>query len=185
MKPSFQTEQFGLTFFKLFSFYIYLTFSRIFYLQSSESGSFKLIRNSRETDLEEMVRIWYDASILAHSFIPSSFWALNKSAMREKYLSLAENLVFEEEGKVAGFISLVGEGVCALFVAPEMQGKGIGRALLEHAMALKGNLSLKVYKENENALRFYEKCGFIAVREEIDEFAGRLQILMEWKQAQN
>jgi len=26
--------------------------------------------------------------------------------MKEKYLPLAENLVFEEEGKVAGFISL-------------------------------------------------------------------------------
>ncbi len=140
-----------------------------------------MIRNCRETDLEEMVRIWYDASFLAHSFIPSSFWALNKSAMKEKYLPLAENLVFEEEGKVAGFISLVGERICALFVAPEMQGKGIGRALLGHAMILKGNLSLKVYRENENALSFYEKCGFVAVGEEIDEFTDCMQILMEWR----
>jgi putative acetyltransferase len=141
----------------------------------------KLIRNHRETDLEEMVRIWYDASVLAHSFIPSYFWALNKSAMKEKYLPLAENLVFEEEEKVAGFISLVGERVCALFVAPEMQGKGVGRALLGHAMILKGNLSLKVYRENENALSFYEKCGFAAVGEEIDEFTDCVQILMEWR----
>jgi len=73
--------------------------------------------------------------------------------MKDKYLPLAENLVFEEEGKVAGFISLVGERVCALFVAPEMQGKGISGALLGHAMILKGNLSFKVYRENENALR--------------------------------
>lgn len=140
-----------------------------------------MIRNYRETDLEEIIRIWYDASVIAHSFIPSSFWASNKSAMRDKYLPLAENLVFEEEGKAAGFISLVGEKVCALFVAPEMQGKGIGRALLEHAMVLKGNLSLKVYRENENALRFYEKRGFAAVGEEIDEFTGCTQIRLEWK----
>ena len=44
-----------------------------------------------------MVRIWYDASVTAHSFIPSSFWALQKNEMKEKYLPLAENLVFEEE----------------------------------------------------------------------------------------
>lgn len=144
-----------------------------------------MIRDCSEADLEEMVRIWYEASVLAHSFIPSSFWAFNKSAMREKYFPLAENLIFEEEGKVAGFISLVGERICALFVAPEMQGKGIGRALLEHALALKGNLSLKVYKENENAFRFYEKFGFLAVGEEIDEFTGCTQILMMWKQTQN
>lgn len=140
-----------------------------------------MIRDYRETDIEEMVKIWYDASVLAHSFIPASFWALNKSAMRERYLPLAENLVFEEEGKVAGFISLVGEKVCALFVAPEMQRKGIGRALLEHALVLKGNLSLKVYRENENALRFYEKCGFVAFGEEIDEFTGCTQVLLDWK----
>ncbi|RPJ79145.1 MAG: GNAT family N-acetyltransferase [Alphaproteobacteria bacterium] len=140
-----------------------------------------MIRNYRETDLEEMVRIWYNASVIAHSFIPTSFWALHKNAMKEKYLPVAENLIFEEEGKVAGFISLVGEKVCALFIAPEMKGRGAGRALLDHAKLLKGKLFLKVYRENENALRFYKKCGFIAVGEEIDESTGCMQILMEWE----
>ena len=140
-----------------------------------------MIRNYKETDLEEMVRIWYDASVLAHSFIPSSFWALNKNAMKEKYLPLAENIVLEEEGKIAGFISLVGERICFLFVEPEMQKKGVGRVLLEYAKILKGELSLKVYRENENAFRFYEKCGFVEVGEEIDGFTDCMQILMEWR----
>jgi len=142
-----------------------------------------LIRSYRKTDLEEMVRIWYEASVIAHFFIPASFWALQKSAMKDKYLPLAENFIFEEEGQIAGFISLVGEHVCALFVAPEMQGRGIGKALLEYAKTLKGRLSLKVYRENENALRFYEKCGFVAAGEEIDEYTGCAQILMEWELA--
>jgi putative acetyltransferase len=141
----------------------------------------KLIRYYRKTDLEEMVNIWYEASVTAHSFIPASFWALQKSTMKEKYLPLAENFIFEEDGQLAGFISLVGERACALFVAPEMQGRGIGRVLLEHAKTLKERLSLTVYRENERALRFYEKCGFIAAGEEVDEFTGCVQILMEWK----
>jgi putative acetyltransferase len=140
----------------------------------------KLIRNYRKTDLEEMVNIWYEASVTAHSFIPVSFWALQKSTMKEKYLPFAENFIFEEDGQLAGFISLVGKRVCALFVSPEMQGRGIGRALLEHAKTLKGRLSLTVYRENERALRFYEKCGFVAAGEEVDEFTGCVQILMEW-----
>ena len=139
-----------------------------------------MIRNYRETDLEEMVRIWYNASIIAHSFIPASFWALQKSAMKDKYLPLAENFVFEDEGKVKGFISLVGKRVCALFVTPAMQGKGIGRALLENSKTLKGKLSLKVYRENESAFGFYKKCGFVAAGEELDERTGCVQILMEW-----
>jgi len=139
-----------------------------------------LIRTYREKDLEEMVRIWYDASVIAHSFMPASFWASYKSAMKEEYLPLSENYVFEQEGKVAGFISLVGEIVCALFVAPEAQGKGAGKALLEHAKALKGRLSLKVYRDNRKAVFFYEKRGFRAAGEDVDEHTGCVQILMEW-----
>lgn len=140
-----------------------------------------MIRNYRETDLDDMVRIWYEASVTAHFFVPASFWALQKSAMKEEYLPRAENLVFESEGNIAGFISLVDNRVCALFVAPEMQGKGIGRALLEHVKAFKGTLSLRVYRENEKSLNFYEKCGFKAVGEELDESTGCVQIVMEWE----
>lgn len=140
-----------------------------------------MIRTYRETDLEEMIRIWYDASIIAHPFMPSSFWASHKSVMKEKYLPLAENYVFEQEGKVMGFISLVGEKVCALFIAPEAQGKGTGKALLEHAKVLKGRLSLKVYRDNKRAIIFYEKIGFKATDEEVDEYTGCVQVLMEWE----
>ncbi|AKB75606.1 Acetyltransferase [Methanosarcina lacustris Z-7289] len=140
-----------------------------------------MIRTYRETDLEEMVRIWYEASVIAHPFVPASFWASHKSAMKEKYLPLAENYVFEQEGKVTGFISLVGEKVCAIFVAPEMQGGGIGKALLEHAKLLKGRLSLKVYRDNKKAILFYEKSGLRAVGEEVDEHTDCLQVLMEWE----
>lgn len=140
-----------------------------------------MIRTYKETDLEEMVRIWYAASVIAHSFMPAPFWASYKSPMKEEYLPLAENYVFEQDGKVAGFISLAGEKVCALFVAPEAQGKGTGKALLEHAKALKGRISLKVYKENKKAILFYEKSGFRATGEEVDEYTGRMQILMEWE----
>lgn len=140
-----------------------------------------MIRSYEKTDLEEMVRIWYEASVIAHFFIPASFWASQKSTMKEKYLPLAKNFIFEEEGQISGFISLVGEHVCALFIAPEMQGRGIGRALLEHAKTLKGKLSLKVYNENERAFHFYKKCGFVAASEEVDEYTGCVQILMEWE----
>ncbi len=101
--------------------------------------------------------------------------------MKEKYLPFAENFIFEERGQLAGFISLVGERVCALFISPEMQGRGIGKALLEHAKTLKGKLSLKVYRENERALHFYENCEFTAAGEELDEHSGCVQVLMRWE----
>ena len=140
----------------------------------------KMIRNYRETDLDKMVDLWYNASVSAHPFIPASFWASQKKAMREKYLPFAENFVFEEKGQVLGFISLAGSKICALFVSPDVQGRGIGKALLRYAKVLRGKLTLKVYKENETALEFYKRCGFIITGEEIDEYTGCPQFLMKW-----
>jgi putative acetyltransferase len=142
-----------------------------------------MIRNYKEFDLEEMVRLWYKASITAHVFVPASFWAAQRNYMKEKYLPLAENFVFEEEGKIKGFISLVGNKVCALFVAQESQGQGIGKLLLEYAKNMNENLELKAYKENKRAFNFYKKSGFKVVREEIDEYTERVQFLMEWRQS--
>lgn len=144
-----------------------------------------MIRLCKESDFEELIKIWYDASVLAHTFVPAKFWAGQKEAMRNTYLPAVENWVFEGEGEVQGFISLIGERVCALFVAPDRQGKGIGTALIKHAKALKGNLSLKVYRENVNALHFYEKCGFVPVSEETDVYTGFKQLLMELEKERN
>ncbi|HEY3362717.1 MAG TPA: GNAT family N-acetyltransferase [Methanosarcina sp.] len=146
----------------------------------NDRESDRLIQKYRKADLEEIVRIWYEASVIGHSFVPASYWASQKNAMKERYLPLAENFVFKEDRQIAGFLSLVGERVCALFVAPEMQGRGIGRTLLECAKTQKKKLSLKVYRENESAFRFYKKCEFIAAGEEVDEYTGHIQILMEW-----
>lgn len=142
-----------------------------------------MIRNYKESDLEEMVRLWYKASITAHTFVPASFWAAQRNDMKEKYLPLAENFVFEEEGQIKGFISFVGDKICALFVAPEAQGQGIGKHLLKHAKKLRLDLELKVYKKNKKAFNFYKKSGFKVVREEIDEYTECVQFLMEWRQS--
>lgn len=140
-----------------------------------------MIRVYREKDLEDMVRIWYDASVIAHPFVPASFWASYRPAMKKEYLPLAENYVYEQDGEVAGFISLAGEIVCALFIAPEAQGKGAGKELLEHAKALKKRLFLKAYRDNRKAILFYEKNGLRAAGQEVDEYTGCVQVLMEWE----
>ncbi|MCQ4438187.1 GNAT family N-acetyltransferase, partial [Clostridioides difficile] len=67
-----------------------------------------------------------------------------------------------------------------LFVAPAMQGHGIGRALVEHALALKGSLELEVYADNRDAHAVYTRLGFdeISRRDEDDEGLPFANILM-------
>ena len=73
-------------------------------------------------------------------------------------------LVAENEDGVVGFIAVEGSFVEHLYVAPAHQGIGIGDALLSRAMEMRPEgLMLWTFERNENARRFYEKRGFVAV----------------------
>ena len=79
-------------------------------------------------------------------------------------------LVAEADGRVVGFASVYGPGrfLHHLYVDTDVQGMGIGRALLSEAVLRTGpSLSLKCQVRNENARRFYRACGWVE-----DEGAG-------------
>ncbi len=113
------------------------------------------------TDLHALSTIWFEASRLAHAFIGEQRLSEQRILIEEKYLPNAETWVASLEGAPVGFISLLDNFVGGLFVAPGRQGMGIGRALIAHALALRGELELEVYTDNTQALRFYESLGFI------------------------
>ena len=51
-----------------------------------------------------------------------------------------------------------------LYILPECQDRGLGRQLLEKAMAGARELRLWTFQANEKARRFYERHGFTAER---------------------
>lgn len=72
--------------------------------------------------------------------------------------------VAEEEGRVCGFLARDGAEVCSLYVLPEAQGQGIGKALLDAAKAAVPHLTLWVFQANNGAQRFYLREGFTETR---------------------
>jgi len=77
----------------------------------------------------------------------------------------------EDEGRIVGFLSIAhsqrdgGDVLERLYVEPDVQGQGIGTALLEQAKALRpGGLVLWVFQKNRGARRFYERHGFRLVK---------------------
>ncbi|HUH50180.1 MAG TPA: GNAT family N-acetyltransferase [Mycoplana sp.] len=123
------------------------------------------------TDLQKLSAIWFDASIRAHSFIGETRLREQRVAVETIYLPKAETWVACHRGEPVGFISLLGTFIGGLFVAPEQQGLGAGRALVSHALELKGELCLEVYTANTQALGFYKSLGFeeISRRAQDDE----------------
>lgn len=139
-----------------------------------------MIREYTQTDIDQILAIWLSSSIEAHNFIEPGFWESKVSDMRDLYIPASETFVYESDGKIAGFYSLYGSNLAAIFVAPSSQGKGVGSVLLDDAKKRREKLELTVYKENVSSVKFYEKHGFISLGEQVDEHTNHLELVMEY-----
>ncbi len=131
-----------------------------------------MIRRYIGKDCEVLIALWSAASAIATPFLSDEFLAEERDNIRQIYLPTAESWVFETDGIVRGFISLLGHEVGGFFVHPKFQGCGIGRALMDHAVQLHGSLYLDVFSENAIGRRFYHRYGFRYESETI--YAGHL-----------
>ncbi|TNJ42051.1 GNAT family N-acetyltransferase [Phaeobacter sp. B1627] len=60
-----------------------------------------------------------------------------------------------------GFLARDGDEVCALYVDPDVCGRGLGKALLDQAKAETAHLRLWTFQANTGAMRFYLREGFV------------------------
>jgi GNAT superfamily N-acetyltransferase len=74
--------------------------------------------------------------------------------------------VAEDDGALAGILVLDGDFVDHLYVEPDLTGRGIGSALLAVAKRERPEgLQLWAFRTNTGARRFYERHGFVEVRQ--------------------
>ncbi len=128
-----------------------------------------MIRRYAHTDENASMDIWSRAGRTAHPFIPGEGEGERAREMREVHLVHAENWVAESNGRVVALLGLLDAEIGGLFVAPEAQGTGVGRRLVEHAAALHGSLTLEVYEKNTRARGFYARMGFVEESRRVDE----------------
>ena len=132
-----------------------------------------MIRKYDPHDLVELIGVWYDAAQIAHPFWSSEMFNRERRNISENFLKIAETWVFEEEEEqVVGFIALLDNEVGGIFVSPRRQGRGIGRALMDHARASRDHLELDVFEANEIGRAFYDAYGFDIVGERLDKETG-------------
>jgi putative acetyltransferase len=135
-----------------------------------------MIRAYTSRDTDDLLDVWYRASLVAHPFLSESFLEEERSEIGQKWLPIAETSVYEVDGRVVGFISLVGNEVGGIFVDPACQGQGIGRALMDHARRSRAFLELDVFEANDTARRFYDSYGFQFVDRHFNDSAGQPEL---------
>ena len=91
-----------------------------------------MIRKFQPQDTDQVMKIWLESSLDSHDFIPASYWQKNFVAVRDNYLPASTTYVWEEDGEIKAFASLMNEDkLGALFVDASARGKGIGKALID------------------------------------------------------
>ncbi|QSQ14155.1 GNAT family N-acetyltransferase [Myxococcus landrumensis] len=120
-------------------------------------------------DRQRLVEIWEAAVRATHHFLTEEDIQFFKPQVRDTYLDAVRlTCLRDSAGRITGFIGTVGEKVEMLFVDPAQTGRGVGRALLEHAVA-QGARAVDVNEQNPRAVGFYLRMGFVQQgRSELD-----------------
>lgn len=136
-----------------------------------------IIRRMSVADMESVMQIWLETNIRAHDFIDETYWG-NQYDYVKTLISESEVYVYEKSGQVIGFIGLSGDYIAGLFVTSDFQSRGIGKKLLDYVKTFKPKLYLSVYQKNCNAVRFYQREGFVKESESVDENTEEQEYVM-------
>lgn len=140
-----------------------------------------MIRLYQPQDLEPLMNLWLTTTTEAHPFIEQSYWLDSEPLVRNVYIPDATTWVYDCNGSLDGFISVMEQQfIGALFVRQSEQGKGVGAALMAQAQEYYPKLLLEVYQQNQTAVSFYQKMGFITASEQPHPETNQVTLIMQW-----
>jgi len=135
-----------------------------------------LIRPARANEYDEVARVWME------SWVSTGLDAASEALLtkvRDSVYHEVENgwslFVADDGGRLAAMlaINIPKLYLDMLFVAPEHQGRSIGRQLLAFTRTLlPDDIWLRCVRGNEKAWRWYEREGFVHEREALEPAMG-------------
>lgn len=131
-----------------------------------------MIRYLHPDDVDDLIRVWLASTIPGQSFLPEDHWREMEPTVRHELLPAADTWVMEKDGALVAFMSVIDDLIGGLFTHPDHQGRGHGRALVEHARRFHDPVFVEVFEANEKAIGFYRSCGFVDHDRRIEEGSG-------------
>ncbi|MGS2739582.1 GNAT family N-acetyltransferase [Sinomicrobium sp. M5D2P17] len=117
-----------------------------------------------EQDFDEIVEVW-EASVRAtHDFVKEEDITFFRPLIRDTYLKMMDvKCIRNEEQDIVAFLGVSGPNIEMLFIHPEARGKGLGKRLLQYAVAEMHTDKVDVNEDNVQAVGFYKHMGFKTV----------------------
>ena len=147
--------------------------------------SYPLVRPAHRDEYDEVARVWME-SWVSTGLDTASDALLTK--LRDRVHREVDNgwslFVADDGGRLAAMLAIDIPKLYLdmLFVAPEHQGRSIGRQLLAFTRTLlPDEIWLRCVRENEKAWRWYEREGFVYERDALEPAMGRVMKYCRWK----
>lgn len=138
------------------------------------------LRPFHPDDLDAFLDAWEAASRLAHPFMSDATIAEQRISIAQKHLPDTVTDIALIDGKLAGFISMLGNVVGAMYVDPAYHKRGVGRALLGIPKAIHETLEVDVFEKAGAVRAFYEKHGFSEISRSVVEPLGEVSLRMRF-----
>ena len=120
-------------------------------------------------ELDALTELWEGSVRATHDFLSEEDIVFYRHLVRTEALgAVALHVCYESGGHPVAFLGMEGDKIEMLFVAHDRLYRGLGRRMLEYAVAL-GARRVDVNEQNTSATRFYTRMGFrILSRDALD-----------------
>ncbi len=138
-----------------------------------------IVENVLPEQYPEMLAVWENSVRATHDFITEEDIAFFKPLIIEQaFPAVTLRCIKNTEGAILGFIGVHDGKVEMLFVSDSARGQGIGRGLLQYAMAHLAATKVDVNEQNPQAVGFYLHLGFrVVARSPLDGMGKPFPIL--------
>jgi ribosomal protein S18 acetylase RimI-like enzyme len=144
-----------------------------------------IIRPARKEEYDEIARVWMESWASTGLEDASNFLLAKLRARVPMEVERGWSLfVADDNGTLAAMLALHLRKLYLdqLFVAPEFQGRNLGRELLAFTRRhLPDEIHLRCVRENEKAWRWYEREGFVFEKQQVEPMTGFVMKHYRWK----
>ncbi|MCE3021033.1 GNAT family N-acetyltransferase [Staphylococcus pasteuri] len=125
-----------------------------------------------EKDYDKALEIWEKSVTETHDFLKDE----DRIALKHEiptYFKYVEGYLWWDEFEAIGFSGTNDQNLEMLFIDPQYFNKGYGTQIVQTLIKDKKIQFVDVNKDNENAIQFYKKNGFIKYDESEQDGQGR------------
>jgi GNAT superfamily N-acetyltransferase len=143
------------------------------------------IRPARPDQYDGVAKVWMESWVSTGLAEASNFLLANLRARVAREIDNGWELYVASNGeRLTAMLALQPRDnyLDQLFVAPEDQGRGLGRQFLAFTRQhMPDEIWLRCVRENEKAWRWYEREGFVYEKETIEPATGFMMKYYRWK----